>query len=81
MWGHKSTGYCVQFMRLLFQRHGIFLLHHGDSFILPLMTFLYSLKDAYYLHNHNIPVKVSTSAFIGACYLGYIFTEMIEAVY
>ena len=37
----------------------ILLLRHGDSFILPLMTFLlYSLKGANHLHSHKIPVKV-----------------------
>ena len=47
----------------------IFLLHCGNSYILPLMTFfLYSLKDGNYLHTHSIPVKAYMHALIDACY-------------
>ena len=38
----QTTGYiyCVRFTKLLFQRHSIFLLRHGVSFVLTLLSFL-----------------------------------------
>ena len=35
----QSTGYCVGFTNLLFRRLAILLLRHGDSFVLPYVTF------------------------------------------